>query len=76
MQRYELFAAWCKTNGVIAPKLKYPTYFDGLCGVGVTEDIQHNEVVYCIPYRLIMTVEKARKVPELAKVFGANPELF
>ena len=35
--KYEKFVIWCKQNGVIAPKVKWPAFFDdGLLGVECT----------------------------------------
>jgi hypothetical protein len=75
--RYERFRDWCAEVGIKAPKLRYPAYFDGgLCGVMVTEDIVHNEAMFRVPYRAIMSVAKAKAIPELAHVFGMHPGLF
>lgn len=77
MYRYERFNNWCKDNGVRAPKLEYPAFFEGgLCGVRATQEIAHNEALFCVPYKLAITVDKAMKQPPLAKVFRMHPELF
>ena len=28
-KKYEIFNKWCKDNGVLIPKLEYPSFFDG-----------------------------------------------
>lgn len=75
--RYTRFNKWCQEVGIRAPKLEYPAIFDGgLCGVRVTEDIAHNEAMFCVPYSVIITVERAQAEPELKPVFLAHPQLF
>jgi len=44
--------------------------------VRVTEEIAHNEAMFCVPYKLAITVTKAQAVPELSKVFRQHPDLF
>ena len=73
--KYTSFANWCSTNGIIAPKLHYPAHFP-YCGVSIKKDIAHNEVMYCIPFKLVVTVTKAKAEPKLAEVFNNNPEVF
>lgn len=75
--KYERFNKWCKEVGIRAPKLEYPAFFkSGLCGVRVTGDIAHNEAMFSIPFKCILTCQKARQQPQLAKVFRQHPNLF
>ena len=77
LDRFELFNKWCEEVGIRAPKLEYPAFFDGgLCGVRVTQDIAHNEAMFCVPYSAIMTITRAKAEPALEPIFQAHPELF
>ncbi len=61
ISRFERFNKWCNQMGIIAPKLEYPAFFKGgLCGVRVTGDIAHNEAMLSVPYKVILTSQKAK----------------
>ena len=66
ISKFELYNKWCTEIGVIAPKLKYPAFFygdSGVCGVEVVEEIKHNEAMFSVPFKAIITVEKAKAEP-------------
>ena len=59
------------------PKLEYPAYFEGgLVGVRASQPIAHREAFIAIPYKMLLTVEKAQKHPVLGQVIRENPHLF
>ena len=59
------------------PKLEYPGYFKGgLVGVKAVEPIEHRESFMSIPYKMLMTVDRAQKHPVLGQVISENPEIF
>lgn len=67
--KFVLFNRWCQENGVICPKIEYPAQFEfGLIGAKAKEDIEHREAFLFVPFKLIISVDKARKHPILGKV--------
>ena len=59
------------------PKLEYPAYFEGgLLGIKCTEDIGFHEGFLYIPFKMIMSIEKAKKHEVLAKIIEENPDCF
>ena len=36
----EAFTNWAIKQGVVMPKLHYPAFFDGLCGIKCKQEIQ------------------------------------
>lgn len=55
------FVAWCKSNGVLAPKFQYPAFDQfGLRGVLATEDIAKGETLISVPARLCLTPSVCR----------------
>ena len=72
--KYKQFNDWCEQEGVKMPSLKYPGVFkDGLIGMECLEDIKHREAFIFVPYKMHITVEKAKKHPELSKIIEENP---
>ena len=64
-----LFNTWCQQEGVLMPKVQYPHTFEGgLTGVKVIEDIENREAYVYIPYKVIMSLGKARKHPVLKRI--------
>lgn len=75
--KYEIFNDWCQQNGVIMPKLDYPATFDGgLLGVRASADIKHREAFLYVPFKMLITLEYARKHSALGEVIRENPQLF
>ena len=59
------------------PKLEYPAYFEGgLVGARATAPIEHQEVFMSVPYKMLMTVDAAKRDPALGKIIAENPNLF
>ena len=75
--RYEHFNQWCKEEGVLMPKMEYPAIFEnGLIGARVTEEIQHREAYLFVPYKMLMSIEKAQMHPVLGPIIMDHPECF
>ena len=56
------------------PKLEYPAYFDGgLIGVRCKEDIQHREAYLYVPFKMMMSITKAKEHPVLGPIILSNP---
>ena len=54
-----MYLKWCKDEGVVMPKCSYPAYFEnGVIGVRCTEDIEYREAYICVPFKMVMSVEK------------------
>lgn len=76
-QKCERFNAWCKQVGIICPKIEYPAFFEGgLVGGKVTAPIEHREAFLCIPYNVIISIDKCVKDPVLKQFYGENSQLF
>ena len=61
-QKCEVFNEWCRVNGVQLPKIDYPGYFKGgLVGMKAREPIAHRESFISIPYKMLMTVDGAKR---------------
>ena len=68
---------WCEEVGIKTPKLEYPAYFEGgLVGVRAKETIRHREMILSIPYKCLLSIDKAKSDPILGKVFKENNRLF
>ena len=77
MRKCQVFNAWCQENGVLMPKLEYPAYFEGgLVGMRAAQPISHREAFIAVPYKMLLTVEKAQKHPILGQVIQEHPKLF
>ena len=62
---------------MITGKTEFPAYFEnGLQGIGATEDIEHREMVFAVPWSIVFSMSKALKEPALKKVYSENPDLF
>lgn len=56
------------------PKIEYPAYFeDGLCGVKCKEDIKYQEAFVYLPFKLIMSIQKAKSHPVVGRILLENP---
>ena len=76
-KKCKAFTDWCHRVGIEFPGLEYPGYFEGgLVGVKTTKDIAHREAFLKIPYKCLMSVQKARDHEVLGNVFRENPTLF
>ena len=59
------------------PKLEYPAYFEGgLLGVKVKESINHREAYMYVPFKMLMSIDKAKSHPVVGKIIKENPECF
>ena len=59
------------------PHLEYPAYFDGgLLGVKCKKDIRYHEAYMCVPFKMIMSLEKAYIHPVLKKIIEENQDCF
>ena len=68
---------WADKVGIKTPKLEYPAYFDGgLVGVRAKETIRHREMILSIPYKVLLSMDKAKNDPILGRVFKENNRLF
>ena len=77
VDKYSQFNQWCKDQGMLAPKLEYPAYFEnGLVGVRCTEDVHHREAYLFVPYKMMMNVKKANRHPVIGEIIAAHPECF
>lgn len=75
--KYADFKAWCQEKGVLMNKLEFPAEFqDGLVGVRVTEDIEHNESFLFVPYEVILSVSKAQEDKAINSIILEHPECF
>ena len=64
--KYKRFIEWSTDNGVVGPKVCYPATFpNGLIGMKCLQPIEYREAYLFIPYKLLMTMENAKRVPEL-----------
>lgn len=69
----EMFVEWCKREGFIMDKVKWPAFFgrEGdpdekkLLGLQAKERIEHRESFMSVPMKTIMSIEKARNHPIL-----------
>lgn len=62
---------------MLLPKIEYPAYFEGgLVGMRATAPIEHRESFLAIPYKMLMTVDRAQKHPVLGRIIEENPQLF
>ena len=74
--KYKEFNSWAKRNGVIAPKVSFPSVFnDGLVGMSANEKIEVGEAFVYVPGRLLITVLKAFD-SEIGYVFESYEEVF
>jgi hypothetical protein len=72
-----MFNQWAISEGVIMPKLQYPAYFDGgLLGIKCTEDIEHHEGYLYVPFKMVLSVQKAYRHPVLKQIIDENPDCF
>jgi hypothetical protein len=76
-EKSRIFNDWCKQEGVLCPKLDYPSIFDGgLVGARANDEIKHREAFLFVPYHLLMTLSAARNHPVIGHIFHENPHIF
>lgn len=75
--KYKQFNEWCEKEGVKMPNLKYPAFFeDGLIGMECLSDIHHRQAFIFVPYKMHITIGKAKTHPVLSKIIEENPEML
>ena len=74
IDKLKMFLDWCKTEGVVMPKLEYPVAFEnGLVGARCKGDILNREAFLHVPYKMILDVKKVQNNILLKRVIEANP---
>ena len=77
MKKCTIFNEWCAKNGIIYPNQEYPAYFEGgLVGVKALAPIEHRDAFLKVPFKCMMSIDKAQNHPELGKVIKENPQMF
>ena len=77
LRKCKVFTDWCAENGIVYPNQEYPAYFEGgLVGVRALAPIEHRQAFLKVPFKCIMSIDKAQNHPELGKVIKENPHLF
>lgn len=76
VDKFTMFNEWCRKEGVIMPHLEYPAYFDGLLGIKCTKDIEYHEAYLCVPFKMVMSLEKAYIHPVLKMIIYENADCF
>ena len=77
VDKFTMFNEWCRAEGVIMSKVEYPAYFEGgLLGIKCTQDVACHEAFLYIPFKMIMSIEKAKKHDVLAEIIAENPDCF
>lgn len=77
IKKTERFMNWCKEVGIEFPKIDYPAFFDGgLVGCKVNAPIQNKEAFLRVPYKALMSVDKAHKDPAMKQFYAENPKIF
>ena len=67
MKKCKVFTDWCEAEGIIYPKCEYPAFFEGgILGVRATEEIKHREMICSVPFKCIITLDKALADPVLS----------
>lgn len=73
----ERFMDWCQKVGIYAPKLQYPSFFEGgLVGARVLKPIAHREAFLYVPYSAIISLDKCFSDTLLGPVFSENLSVF
>ena len=68
---------WAKDQGIIMPKLKFPTTFENdIIGISCTSEIKHHEAFLFIPFKMMLTVNKILDNPILGPLIESNPKCF
>lgn len=57
-------------------KVEYPASFNGLVGVSCKETIKHREAFMFIPYKMLLSVGKAKNHRVIGKIIRDNPQMF
>lgn len=74
LRKCKVFTDWCATNGIEYPNQEYPAYFDGgLVGVRALAPIEHRQAFLKVPFKCMMSIDKARSHPVLGPVIKENP---
>jgi len=77
LKKCQAFTDWCDKNGIKFPKAEYPAYFDdGLVGVRAIAPIEHREAFLRVPFKCMMSIDKARVHPVISKVLEENEMMF
>lgn len=76
-KKCDVFNEWCDKVGIRSPKLEYPAFFgNGLLGSRVTTPIEHREAFLFVPFKAMISVDKALRDPEMGDFYEKNPQLF
>ena len=68
--KLEVFNNWCAEEGVLMPKIQYPAEFEqGLLGLKCTQQVEHREGFLYVPYKMLMSLRKAKSHPILSIIF-------
>ena len=54
MEKYINFKKWLDENGAIYPKVSFPVKFSNIIGCQASEDINQNNCIFYIPYKLLI----------------------
>ena len=60
------------------PKIEYPAYFNNGAtrGLKVKEDIEHREGYLYVPYKIIISTDKAENDEVIKKILKDHKEVF
>lgn len=73
-KKCEVFNKWCDEVGIFTPKIEYPAFFDnGLLGGRVKQPIEHREAYLYVPFKAMMSIDKALRDPEMGDFYEKNP---
>jgi len=77
--KYAVFNQWAIDHGIICPKIQYPGYFGpnkDLVGIQAIAPIEYRESFIYVPYRLLLTLNAAKEVPELKPIIEKYDVFF
>ena len=73
MKLHDSFSEWCKENGILHPKLKFPIFTDfNQIGIGCKSNIQNREAFLAVPYKCLFSVDKVLNHPVLGPIIEEN----
>ena len=73
MEKCVKFNKWCKEVGIISDKVEFPAFFEGgLIGLKAKEPIKHKEMIMAVPYKCLISLDKALADPDISIVFEEN----
>ena len=58
IDKYTNFKKWLDDNGAIYPKVEFPVIFSNIIGCSAKENINANDCIFFIPYKLIIDSSK------------------